>query len=1005
LEPRQLLTVYGPLITFQSWNQDGSIGASSIQYNQYCPIDPLSGQRSVTGCGATALAQLLYYWQYPNTISFSQTDAYTSTSDVTSDIYIDSDASALHFPTFTELTKNLSNITYSGDPAEEAYLSFGLGVKLGSGYSSEETGSFIDPEDFQALGFSFAQRNTSWTTIKPTVIANIESGCPVLITIRNAENSGHFVILEGYNDVDDTFYTDFGWGGQADGWYSPPSFGTGYGFNSIDDVVYNICPPLTAPIALTASQGTSTGPVHLTWRPTMRISEYFGYEVWRSTSPDLPTAKLIARLPGTALSYDDDTPTDGATQKYYYWVRATSTVGSGDFSSEACGYRRSAPVSIPDASLLSAIRTALNKPWGNITNLDLLSLQTLDISGSGIQNLTGLEYATNLTSLDLHNNSIADVSPLANLYHLTTLHLQGNQISSISSLAAMTNLSVLSLDNNQISDLTPLAAMTKMSQLSLSSNQITNLSPLAGMSLLTNLSLDNNCINNLTPLANLTALTTLSFSQNQVVDVSKLSSLTNLTRLSASGNLIVDVTPLATLTRLTVLALNENRILEVSSLASLSQLTRLDVSNNYLDLTPGTASSTLIARLVSLKVPVASMPQHLRPQTVSMTLPTTALSFTQGKPSALSLALKCPTAPSNFSGTVTLDDSTHTTLASAAVASNGKVSWNLATLTPGTYSCTVNFPGDASHLAFQSQPLTLTVLPAGTSKTTLTSSLAAPVFGQGFTLTASVAKTSTGTSPLTGTVTFYDGTTLLATVALDANSRAQYTLASASSAGAHKYSAVYSGNSNFATSGSKPLTVKVQKDVVVAQPLSGAGSTVLVGQSFTLSASFSVRAPGAGIPTGLVTFKDGGKILAIVSLDSTGAAQCTVALASVGKHKITASYAGDLNNKPVVSAAVIQTVTRASTTTTLVASAPTASAGTPVTFTATVSRVIPAAGNPVGKIQFKDGTRVLATIALVNGTATFTTSKLLLGSHTLTATFIPTPTDLTSIDSTTLQIL
>ena len=57
-----------------------------------------------------------------------------------------------------------------------------------------------------------------------------------------------------------------------------------------------------------------------------------------------------------------------------------------------------------------------------------------------------------------------------------------------------------------------------------------------------------------------------------------------------------------------------------------------------------------------------------------------------------------------------------------------------------------------------------------------------------------------------------------------------------------------------------------------------------------------------------------------------------------------------------------------------------------MTFTATVT----GGGNPVtvGTVTFRDGTTVLATIALDgSGQATFTTSSLAVGTHTITATF------------------
>ena len=62
----------------------------------------------------------------------------------------------------------------------------------------------------------------------------------------------------------------------------------------------------------------------------------------------------------------------------------------------------------------------------------MAKLVELDCRARGIQDLTGLEYATNLTDLYLGFNRISDVSPLASLTNLTGLRLGRNQISDVS---------------------------------------------------------------------------------------------------------------------------------------------------------------------------------------------------------------------------------------------------------------------------------------------------------------------------------------------------------------------------------------------------------------------------------------------------------------------------------------------------------------------------------------------------------------------------------------------
>lgn len=68
---------------------------------------------------------------------------------------------------------------------------------------------------------------------------------------------------------------------------------------------------------------------------------------------------------------------------------------------------------IPDPGLRSAVEVALNEqPGGVITATELASLTSLDASGAGVADLTGLEHAVNLVDLWIHDNQIEDISPL-----------------------------------------------------------------------------------------------------------------------------------------------------------------------------------------------------------------------------------------------------------------------------------------------------------------------------------------------------------------------------------------------------------------------------------------------------------------------------------------------------------------------------------------------------------------------------------------------------------------
>jgi hypothetical protein len=90
-------------------------------------------------------------------------------------------------------------------------------------------------------------------------------------------------------------------------------------------------------------------------------------------------------------------------------------------------------VVIPDANLRAAIEAALGKASGaSITVAEMAALITLNAEEAGISNLTGLEFATDLTWLYFAYNTITDVSALAGLTNLKELYLTGNLLSASS---------------------------------------------------------------------------------------------------------------------------------------------------------------------------------------------------------------------------------------------------------------------------------------------------------------------------------------------------------------------------------------------------------------------------------------------------------------------------------------------------------------------------------------------------------------------------------------------
>lgn len=240
--------------------------------------------------------------------------------------------------------------------------------------------------------------------------------------------------------------------------------------------------------------------------------------------------------------------------------------------------------------------------------------------------------------------------------------------------------------------------------------------------------------------------------------------------------------------------------------------------------------------------------------------------------------------------------------------------------------------------------------------------------GQQATLQATVSPANA-----TGSVRFYQGSTLLGSATL---TNAVATFSWTSSVGSYPLHAVYGGDPIHNLSISDTVTLTIQK-ANTATSLASSPNPSTFGSPVTLTATVT---PGAA--TGSVQFFNGGALLGTASLTS-GKAQLTAASLPAGSDSLTASYGGDAANAPSASTATLQTVNKANSTTTLSASpASQSTSGQTVTFTAKVAPSV-----ATGMVQFLDGSTLIGSAALSNGTAVFSTSKLAVGNHSIKASY------------------
>ncbi len=261
---------------------------------------------------------------------------------------------------------------------------------------------------------------------------------------------------------------------------------------------------------------------------------------------------------------------------------------------------------MPDENLRAAVEAELSalNPTLTLTKPNLTVLTSIHAAGSTddyginhspITNLTGLEYATNLTWLDLQINNITNLTPLSGLRNLTDLDLTWNNITTtnLTSLSALVNLERLSISSNMnngvsINDISALSSLTNMERLGLSGNAINDISVLSTLTSLTHLYVSGNNVSDISVLSNFSELRHLNLYDNNydstiALDITVIGNLMNLTILSLGRNSIDDIADLASLTNLTDLYLESNNITDFSILSDLTNLKRLSLTDNSID--------------------------------------------------------------------------------------------------------------------------------------------------------------------------------------------------------------------------------------------------------------------------------------------------------------------------------------------------------------------------------------------------------------------------------------
>lgn len=241
----------------------------SSKWNQNAPYNNLCPGGSVTGCVATAMAQIMYFWKYPA----KGIGSHTYTHDNYGVQSADFNATSYDW---THMTDTYSSSSSAQAKLAVATLMYHCGVALemdyspssSSAYSSRVAPSLINFFNYESTAQHIKREDINNDVVwKNMMRSELDAGRP--IEYSGSGSGGHSFVCDGYS-TDDYFHFNFGWGGYCDDanytidnlYPGPGGIGSGGGtYNNDQAATIGIQPSsctAEAPSSLTFTQNNNT---------------------------------------------------------------------------------------------------------------------------------------------------------------------------------------------------------------------------------------------------------------------------------------------------------------------------------------------------------------------------------------------------------------------------------------------------------------------------------------------------------------------------------------------------------------------------------------------------------------------------------------------------------------------------------------------------------------------------------------------------------------------------
>jgi hypothetical protein len=284
------------------WNQDDP-------YNYYCPqASGGPGGRTYAGCVATAMSQVMKYWDHPLKGTGSHTNYNSGFGALT-----------VNFGETTYDWDNMPNSINNNSPQEQidaiATLMYHCGIAVDMHYAIDGSGAYSQdvPQriyqyfDYTNQAVLRSRDSYSYENWANMLKESFDMGWPVYYSGQSPDG-GHAFVCDGYDDAN-LFHYNWGWGGSGDGWFDFDAID----YNSSDGAIFHFVPG-------DVYNGTPKAPTNLTVTPAAN-NELSATITWTNPSQTLNNANLssitqIVVCRDGEVIYTEDNVTPGAAMTY-----------------------------------------------------------------------------------------------------------------------------------------------------------------------------------------------------------------------------------------------------------------------------------------------------------------------------------------------------------------------------------------------------------------------------------------------------------------------------------------------------------------------------------------------------------------------------------------------------------------------------------------------------------------------------------------------------------------